>query len=237
MTGADLRSRILGCGDGPASFNASHTRRGGLVVSVDPLCRFTVDEIHRRIEETYAEVMEQTRMNAHEFSWTSIRTVEELGRLRMSAMETFLSDYPQGVAEGRYVEGGLPHLPFAEDLLISLSARICFSCTATDFPKIFMLSPSRNSVASRVRCGFFHCSTRLKNVTPSSGCCRPFECGRIYRDCVPRSLRVSAGRESNNENKRHRTGEWRHEAFRTFLNSRRMKGEYEESLRSRLRSS
>lgn len=114
MTGADLRSRILGCGDGPASFNASHTRRGGLVVSVDPLYRFTVDKIRRRIEETYAEVMEQTRKHTHEFSWTSIRTVDELGRLRMSAMETFLSDYPQGVAEGRYVEGGLPCLPFAD---------------------------------------------------------------------------------------------------------------------------
>lgn len=31
----DLASRILGCGDGPASFNAVATRSGGTVTSCD----------------------------------------------------------------------------------------------------------------------------------------------------------------------------------------------------------
>jgi SAM-dependent methyltransferase len=114
LSDADLQGRILGCGDGPASFNALLTRRGGQVLSVDPLYRFAVDDIRRRIGETFAEVMEQTRRNRHEFTWTSIGTVEELGRLRMSAMEEFLSDYCRGVEQGRYVEGELPHLPFAD---------------------------------------------------------------------------------------------------------------------------
>ena len=68
LSDADLRGRILGCGDGPASFNALLTRRGGRVVSVDPLYRVSAEEIRRRIGETYATVMEQTRRNRHEFT-------------------------------------------------------------------------------------------------------------------------------------------------------------------------
>jgi len=113
LSEADLQRRILGCGDGPASFNAILTRRGGRVVSVDPLYRYSAEDIRSRINENYAEVLEQTRKNRHEFIWTSIKSVDELGHLRMSAMEEFLSDYPQGLEQGRYVEGELPHLPFA----------------------------------------------------------------------------------------------------------------------------
>jgi hypothetical protein len=83
-------------------------------VSVDPLYRFSQDDIRERIRRTYAEVLEQTRKNAREFVWTSIKSVDELGRLRMAAMEEFLSDYPQGVAEKRYVGGELPRLPFPD---------------------------------------------------------------------------------------------------------------------------
>jgi hypothetical protein len=37
LSGADLAGGILGCGDGPASFNAEATRIGTKVVSCDPL--------------------------------------------------------------------------------------------------------------------------------------------------------------------------------------------------------
>ena len=101
LTQADLGGRILGCGDGPASFNAVLTRQGGHVISVDPLYRFAQADIRARIRQTYAEVVEQTRKNTHEFVWTSIRSVDDLGRLRLAAMEEFLSDYPQGIVEER----------------------------------------------------------------------------------------------------------------------------------------
>jgi hypothetical protein len=114
LTDIDLGSRILGCGDGPASFNAVLAKRGGCVVSADPLYRFAPADIRERIRRTYTEVLEQTRKNAHEFVWTRIRSVDELGRLRMAAMEEFLSDYPQGVVEKRYVDGELPRLPFPD---------------------------------------------------------------------------------------------------------------------------
>jgi hypothetical protein len=110
----DLGQRIVGCGDGPAAFNARLTRRGGRVLSVDPLYCFSADDVHRRIRETYADVMTQTRENRHEFIWKSIASVEELGRIRLAAMEEFLSDFPPGKAQGRYVAGALPGLPFAD---------------------------------------------------------------------------------------------------------------------------
>ena len=65
LSGQDLGKRILGCGDGPAAFNSRLTDRGGRVISVDPLYRYTADDVRRRVGETFAEVMEQTR-RAHE---------------------------------------------------------------------------------------------------------------------------------------------------------------------------
>ena len=115
LTEADLASRILGCGDGPASFNAKLTRRGGRIVSCDPLYQLDAARIRRRIDETSAEVLDQTRRNAHEFVWDdAIPDVDALKRLRMAAMSTFLDDYEQGRREGRYVVAGLPSLPFAD---------------------------------------------------------------------------------------------------------------------------
>jgi hypothetical protein len=122
LSAADLEGRILGCGDGPAAFNAGLTRRGGRVVSVDPIYRFSAEEIRRRIEETYDDVMAEARRNQRDFVWRHIASPEELGRKRMAAMEEFLADYPDGRAEGRYVPGALPALPFSDgsfDLALS----------------------------------------------------------------------------------------------------------------------
>ncbi len=109
-----LGKRFLGCGDGPAAFNAVLAGRGGRIVSADPLYRFPAHEIRRRIEATFPVVLEQTRKNADDFVWRRIPSVEKLGRIRRAAMEEFLSDYPDGLAEGRYIEASLPGLPFED---------------------------------------------------------------------------------------------------------------------------
>jgi len=80
----------------------------GTVVSFDPLYQFSADDIRARISETYAEVMEQMQKNKHEYTWTTIKSLDELGRLRQAAMEEFLLDYPLGVIQERYVEGNCP---------------------------------------------------------------------------------------------------------------------------------
>jgi hypothetical protein len=110
----DFASRILGCGDGPASFNAEATRRGATVVSCDPIYQWESVQIRERIAATYDQIVDQTRRNVEEFVWESIRSVEELGEVRMAAMQEFLADYEQGKAHGRYIHAELPALPFPD---------------------------------------------------------------------------------------------------------------------------
>lgn len=112
LSSDDLHARILGCADGPASFNAEATAAGFSVVSCDPLYRCTTEQIRQRICESSEVVLEQTRRNQREFVWTSIHSIEELRELRMSSMEKFLTDFDTGKQQGRYVDAELPRLPF-----------------------------------------------------------------------------------------------------------------------------
>lgn len=123
----DLTRPILGCGDGPAGFNAELTKRGGTVVSVDPIYAFSVEEISQRIDETFDEVMQQTRKNEHEFVWDHIRSVDELGKVRMAVMRDFLEDFPQGRSDGRYLSRSAPTLDFPDDSFsLALSSHLLF---------------------------------------------------------------------------------------------------------------
>ncbi len=111
LAGRELRGRILGCADGPASFNAEAHARGVRVVSCDPLYAFTAPEIQRRIEATAPAMLAQTRAHRDDYVWTTIRSPEDLLARRRSAMGRFLRDYAGGKG-GRYVAGSLPALPF-----------------------------------------------------------------------------------------------------------------------------
>jgi SAM-dependent methyltransferase len=114
LTPADLRRRILGCGDGPAAFNAVLNRSGGGVVSVDPLYQFSAAQIRERIDAIFASVLAETERNKEEFVWQHVKTVEDLGRVRRDAMDEFLADYEQGNKDFRYVACELPELPFID---------------------------------------------------------------------------------------------------------------------------
>jgi hypothetical protein len=46
---SDLDADILGCGDGPASFNCTMNRKGKKVISADPVYQFSADKIGKRI--------------------------------------------------------------------------------------------------------------------------------------------------------------------------------------------
>ena len=123
----DLDKKILGCGDGPSSFNATLTHRGGRVISIDPIYRYSEIEIRNRIDEIYPEVLEQTRNNSHQFNWTHVNSIENLGRVRMKAMEVFLSDFPNGQREGRYLDSSLPSLPFEDkEFQLALCSHLLF---------------------------------------------------------------------------------------------------------------
>jgi len=130
LTESDLRLKIVGCGDGPADFNAEATRRGSTVVSCDPIYRYEVDQLRERIAATFEEILDQTRRNTTEFVWTEIRSVEELGQVRMAAMNDFLDDYATGRSHGRYVDAELPDLPFDDSSFdIALCSHFLFLYT------------------------------------------------------------------------------------------------------------
>jgi len=113
LTAADLDGRILGCADGPASFNAEATRRGVHVVSCDPLYRHSSREIRGRIDATHSEILEQIHINRNEFVWTEFASADDVGRARMDAMEIFLDDYDASLSQDRYVDAELPELTFS----------------------------------------------------------------------------------------------------------------------------
>ena len=110
----DLESRILGCADGPAGFNAQMHKAGFRVVSCDPLYRYSVRSIRNRINRTYQKILKQLETNQSDYVWKTFRDPKHVGRVRMRAMMIFLQDFDQGKKEKRYVPQGLPCLPFKD---------------------------------------------------------------------------------------------------------------------------
>ncbi len=110
----DLPKAILGVADGPASFNAEWSTRGGRVVSVDPLYQFTARQIEARFEAVLPRVLAATQATRDAFVWDELRSLEELERRRRRALSTFLADYQTGPRTGRYLAAGLPWLPLSD---------------------------------------------------------------------------------------------------------------------------
>lgn len=185
LSPADLKKRILGCGDGPASFNVIGNAHGGDIVSVDPLYAFSKEQIEQRIAATYDIVIEQTRNNQEKFRWNHFSSVEELGRVRMAAMRDFLASYEEGRAAGRYVAGALPTIDFPDgqfDLALSshflflYSDNLTFSFHVESITEMLRVAREvrifplvdvntvRSSYVERVRSHFSYCSVVIQSV-------------------------------------------------------------------------
>lgn len=106
---------IIGCGDGPASFNAEANIKGINVTSVDPIYGFSKAELEDRIDEARKEIMSQVRARADDYVWKTIKNPDELENRRMQAMSAFLKDYELGLESRRYVNASLPTLPFQDN--------------------------------------------------------------------------------------------------------------------------
>jgi SAM-dependent methyltransferase len=111
----DLSLRILGCGDGPASFNAEMAQSGRRVVSADPIYSLSKDQIKDRFEAAYDAIISQCRESAEMYVWKYFASPDQLGQARSAAMRSFLADYCPGLNEGRYIARSLPNLDFMDD--------------------------------------------------------------------------------------------------------------------------
>ncbi|MBR8835491.1 MAG: SAM-dependent methyltransferase [Stigonema ocellatum SAG 48.90 = DSM 106950] len=112
LTADDLQRKILDCAGGPASFNAEMTQLGYSVISCDPIYQFSATEIERRIEETSSIILKGVEANRQNFVWTTMQSPEHLCQVRLMTMRQFLTDFTQGLQEGRYVIEELPNLSF-----------------------------------------------------------------------------------------------------------------------------
>src|SRR5688500_14922246 len=108
LTSTDLDKKIISVGDGPASFNVEMYRLGHKIISLDPIYSFTKTELEERIQQTKQEILSQTQRNTDNFVWKHIRNIDELEKIRMQAMSTFLSDFESGKQNGRYIPHALP---------------------------------------------------------------------------------------------------------------------------------
>lgn len=114
LTPQELNLAILDCAGGPASFNAQMTRQGYNVISCDPIYQFTADEIAGRIQDTYQTVIDGVKANIDNYVWHNLESPEQMGKIRMEAMEQFLADFPMGLQQQRYVTDELPKLSFSD---------------------------------------------------------------------------------------------------------------------------
>jgi hypothetical protein len=112
----DMKKKIAGFGDGPASFNRQAKELGAKVTSFDPVYSFTAEELKSRINEVRDIIIGQMRENSENYVWDRIKDVNELEKIRMSAMEMFLEDFERGKAESRYICHELPERLPCDDL-------------------------------------------------------------------------------------------------------------------------
>ena len=128
LTEADLGRSILDCGSGPASFNAEMTQQGKTVLSCDPVYQFSAEQIADRIAATRPKIIEAVNANTEKYVWDGIGTIDDLIQLRMTAMTQFLSDFPSGLADGRYRAESLPSLPFTDrQFSLAISSHLMFT--------------------------------------------------------------------------------------------------------------
>lgn len=137
LTDIDLNKQIISFGDGPASFNYELKQLNKIVTSLDPIYQFSKKDLQKRIAETKDIVMKQMRENKDNFTWTSIKNVEELEQIRMDAMTVFIADLELGKAQNRYIPHELPQkTAFKErtfDLGLSSHFLMLYSNLGLDF--------------------------------------------------------------------------------------------------------
>ena len=110
----ELNLRILGVGDGPASFNSEMNTLGHTVLSIDPIYSFSKVQIEGKVEENYDPLMSQVERNSDNFVWDFFLDPAHCGRFRLETMRKFLEDFEVGKVQGRYLPESLPALNFAD---------------------------------------------------------------------------------------------------------------------------
>ena len=153
LTNADLAGHILGCGDGPASFNAELTREGYQVTSIDPIYAFSRAEIRARVDATYESIIGQVKLRPERYVWREFADPDAIGATRLAVMENFLAIMRRARQQDVILKGHCRRCPLTVIALIWPSAHICSFSTLTTWMRPFTLRLYRRMlrVAGEVR--------------------------------------------------------------------------------------
>lgn len=126
LTDADLKQRLLGVGDGPASFNAEATQLGYTVTSIDPVYEFSGAEILNRFHAVVDDIIQQIKASPNDWIWSYHQSPDDLRTNRVKAIHTFVNDYDVGKADGRYLIDALPDLNLGQTYDLVLCSHFLF---------------------------------------------------------------------------------------------------------------
>nr|WP_216595523.1 SAM-dependent methyltransferase [Myxosarcina sp. GI1] len=123
LTSQELASKkILGVGDGPASFNAEATQISACITSIDPIYQFSGAEIQRRFDAVVDNIITQVINSPNDWVWSYHKSPQALKTSRIRSLKTFLADYERGKRTGRYQVRALPKLEFSD---LSFDLALC----------------------------------------------------------------------------------------------------------------
>ncbi len=114
LTQTDLTGKILGVGDGPASFNAEGTGLGYKITSIDPIYQFNKSEIIQQFNTVVDDIINQIKATPNDWVWSFHQSPDDLRNNRIKAIELFSQDYELGKQQGRYLTEQLPKLRFKD---------------------------------------------------------------------------------------------------------------------------
>jgi len=127
LSGQDLQGKMLAVADGPASFNATATKQGSQIISIDPVYNFSGEEIKQRFDAVVDDIIAQVAATPDDWVWSYHKSPEDLRKNRQQALEIFLADYDLGKQQGRYQIGELPQLNFNDQTFdIALCSHFLF---------------------------------------------------------------------------------------------------------------
>ncbi|WP_266078209.1 hypothetical protein [Haladaptatus caseinilyticus] len=116
---------ILDCPSGACAFVAEATKRGISAVGADVMYRSDYDDLDERGEVDIEMALEGFDGVEDLFEWEFYGNVDGVRERWTNAYETFIDDYPAGLASERYVPAKLPSLPFEDDeFTLTLSAHL-----------------------------------------------------------------------------------------------------------------
>jgi hypothetical protein len=104
--------RVLDCHSRASSFTAEGVRKGIGAKALDPMYDQGLMSLTHLALADMEAVLEKTMAHPELYNFDHMKDFENVRKLREKAVQGFSADFSAGVAQGRYVAGRLPNLPF-----------------------------------------------------------------------------------------------------------------------------